>query len=139
MKNASKILIITLIILILVIGLIVIKSSKPKTNSSTAKENEFNKIFLKYKGEIIGSMVVELLDNVIVNVSENKDYDEKLPDVIYVNTENNEENIITSNSLDSNLNALGALRTSLNEKHYYKVDFHNNATTKLIDYIIIKY
>ena len=93
MENASKALIIAgailLSILIIALGIYVFNMAKNATNTSSLDEleiSQFNQEYTNYRGRKLGSMVVELLDKVIAGATTYKDSDERLPDIIYIET-----------------------------------------------------
>ena len=178
MENASKALIIAgailLSILIIALGIYVFNMAKNASSTSSLDElevSQFNQAFTNYRGKQLGSGVVDLLDKVVANASANKDSDERLPDVIYIDTRAGtsakaKNSVTGSNDLDTdaanavnaagfsggtqqwmvksdsttpNITAIGALRRIMAEKHYYQVEFVNNDTTGLIEYILVKY
>ena len=93
MENASKALIIAgailLSILIIALGIYVFNMAKGATNTNSLTElevSQFNQPFTDYRGRTIGSGVVSLLDKVITSAVEYKDSDERLPDIIYLDS-----------------------------------------------------
>ena len=91
MENASKALIIAgailLSILIIALGIYVFNMAKSATNSNSLSEVEikaFNDPFTQYRGRKLGSEVVELIDKIVANISDNKEADDRLPDVVYI-------------------------------------------------------
>lgn len=93
MENASKALIIAgailLSILIIALGIYVFNMAKSATNTdqlSQLEVSQFNDIYTTYNGPQLGSMVASLLDKVITNASDNKEADERLIDIVYVDT-----------------------------------------------------
>ena len=55
------------------------------------------------------------------------------------NNKANEAWFVSSNSNAPHIAGIGAMRRLMAEKHYYQVEFVNNDTTGLIEYIFIKY
>lgn len=178
MENASKALIIAgailLSILIIALGIYVFNMAKNASSTSSLDElevSQFNQQFTNYRGKQLGSGVVDLLDKVVANASANKDSDERLPDIIYLDNRpsgtaknaitgadnslstdaKNAVNLagfkgnavanwsVTSSSNNPNIATIGAMRRLMAEKHYYQVEFVNNDTTGLIEYILIQY
>jgi len=185
MENASKALIIAgailLSILIIALGIYVFNMAKNASSTSSLDElevSQFNQQFTNYRGKQLGSGVVDLLDKVVANATAHSDSDERLPDVIYIETRTtggknnqgitgswqvkgltgagygNQKNAATlagmfndswnyvgvnSDSGKPNIAGIGAMRRMMAEKHYYQVEFVNNDTTGLIEYIFIKY
>ncbi|MBR1539613.1 MAG: hypothetical protein IJ629_00230 [Clostridia bacterium] len=93
MENASKALIIAgailLSILIIALGIYVFNMAKNASSTSSLDElevSQFNQAFTNYRGKQLGSGVIDLLDKVVANASANKDSDERLPDVVYIDT-----------------------------------------------------
>lgn len=178
MENASKALIIAgailLSILIIALGIYVFNMAKNASSTSSLDElevSQFNQQFTNYRGKQLGSGVVDLLDKVVANASAHSDSDERLPDMIYIDTRasGTAKNAVTganatlssdaanavnlagfsatgatqwmvvSTSQTPNISAIGAMRRIMAEKHYYQVEFVNNDTTGLIEFILIKY
>ena len=90
MENASKALIIAgailLSILIIALGIYVFNMAKGVTDTKALNDLEiqqFNSQFTAYRGKVIGSGVVTLLDKLISNAVSNKDTDDRLPDIFY--------------------------------------------------------
>lgn len=93
MENASKALIIAgailLSILIIALGIYVFNMAKNASDTSSLDElevSQFNQVFTNYRGKKLGSVVVDLLDKVVSNAVTNAESDERLPDVIYLET-----------------------------------------------------
>ena len=93
MENASKALIIAgailLSILIIALGIYVFNMAKNATNTDQLTELEiqqFNAKYTDYEGERLGSMVANLLENVMANCSDNAEADERLMDIVYVDS-----------------------------------------------------
>ena len=91
MENASKALIIAgailLSILIIALGIYVFNIAKGASNTDQLDQLEvqsFNSTFTQYQGKRLGSQVTELINKVISNLSTNKDADDRLPDIIYL-------------------------------------------------------
>jgi hypothetical protein len=160
MENASKALIIAgailLSILIIALGIYVFNIAKSAVNTdqlSSVEKDTFNKTFTMYEGEQIGSDVKALLSNVISNIGTNKDSDERLPDIQYVDTGkgpsfkvgtqtfggNNGSWKIISNVSNSKMNEISALRSGIASSHYYTVDFTMDDQTGLVSLIKITY
>ena len=90
MENASKALIIAgailLSILIIALGIYVFNMAKGVTDTKALDDLEiqqFNQQFTSYRGQVIGSGVVTLLDKMISNATANKEADERLPNILY--------------------------------------------------------
>ena len=174
MENASKALIIAgailLSILIIALGIYVFNMAKGVTDTKALDDLEiqqFNQQFTSYRGQVIGSGVVTLLDKMISNATANKDADERLPDIIYYGTRSSGEvsvaNVngtdysgtdykdlvgianftvkieIKSDSSNQKITSMSKLRAKIAEKHYYKVEFVNDDKTGLIKYVVIAY
>ncbi len=176
MENASKALIIAgailLSILIIALGIYVFNMAKNATNTDSLNEldiQQFNSKFTDYEGRVLGSSVANLLENVMTNATQNKDAEERLMDVVYVDSRTNhptvdagtetdaEKNVITaflgeheitddgnvqkiySNTTELNTAAIGKLRSSLANRHFYQVDFHKDPNSGLVDCILINY
>ena len=93
MENASKALIIAgailLSILIIALGIYVFNMAKGATNTDQLEEleiSQFNDPFTDYEGRRLGTDVTALLDKVVTNINTNKDADDRLPDVVYLET-----------------------------------------------------
>ena len=145
MENASKALIIAgailLSILIIALGIYVFNMAKGATNTNQLDElevSQFNQVFTNYRGRVLGSGVIDLLDKTIANTLVCKDSEEKLPDIVYM-LQNDDTNaqIIETTTMDIKTEEISNLRRNIIEKHYYTVDFVTNEDTGLINGIII--
>lgn len=96
MENASKALLIAggvlLAILIIALGIYIFNVSRGSSKYDqleTIELQAFNAPFLQYEGRhILGSDVKKLLEHCMSNALDNDGADEKLPDVIYIDTRN---------------------------------------------------
>lgn len=93
MENASKALIIAgailLSILIIALGIYVFNMAKGATNTDqldAVEKQTFNSSFTQYEGKVLGSAVSELMNVCISNATKNSEADDRLPDVIYLET-----------------------------------------------------
>lgn len=93
MENASKALIIAgailLAILIIALGIYVFNMAKGATNTDqldSVEKQTFNSTFTQYEGKALGSSVSELINAAITNASKNSEADDRLPDIIYLET-----------------------------------------------------
>lgn len=93
MENASKALIIAgailLSILIIALGIYVFNMAKGATNTDqldAVEKQTFNSTFTQYEGRVLGSSASELLNACISNATKNSEADDRLPDVIYLET-----------------------------------------------------
>lgn len=93
MENASKALIIAgailLSILIIALGIYVFNMAKSATNDnalSDVEKQQFNEPFQSYRGSKMGSMVIALIDKLVSNISQNSEANDRLPDVVYIDT-----------------------------------------------------
>lgn len=93
MENASKALIIAgailLSILIIALGIYVFNMAKGATNTDqldSVEKQTFNSSFTQYEGKTLGASVSELINAVITNTSKNSEADDRLPDIIYLET-----------------------------------------------------
>ena len=138
MKKSSKFLILSVIIFIIIIifSIFVFKSNKKEVNINKV-EIQFNELFSKYKGDLLGEYVVELLDKVIINAQDNKNNEDKLLDIVYFDKDGSQITI-KSNVDNNNINEISRLRANIIINHYYNVKFENNETG-IITKIIIKY
>ncbi len=91
MENASKALIIAgailLSILIIALGIFVFNQAKNATNTDSLEDmnvSTFNQVYTNYNGGQYGSQVASLLDQVATNAAQNKDAEERLIGIVYV-------------------------------------------------------
>ena len=106
MKKSSKFLILSVIIFIIIIifSIFVFKSNKKEVNINKV-EIQFNELFSKYKGDLLGEYVVELLDKVIINAQDNKNNEDKLLDIVYFDKDGSQITI-KSNVDNNNINEI---------------------------------
>jgi len=133
--------IIVAIILIVTLGLFVMKSSQDFTSSvdvSLSDTNEFNNIWLGYKGKQKGSMVQRMVQKAISNANENSNNSAMLVDIAYKLHGNDEFSFINSTVKMNNVDDMKDLQKELDAKHYYTVEFVYSKS-KQISGIIIKY
>lgn len=145
MKHSFKFIylfaIIVVIIIIVTLGLFVMKSSQDFTNSADltlTDTNEFNNIWLAYKGKQKGTTVQRMIQKAISNAEENKDNPSMLVDIAYKIHANDEFIVINSTKKLNNIEEMQALIPEIDGKHYFIVDFVY-AKSKQISGIIIKY
>ena len=151
MENASKALIIAgailLSILIIALGIFVFNAAKGAVNTDQLDATEkqtFNAPIEQYEGEQIGSSVKQLLSELISNAGNNKDADERLPDIEYKDTNakgpNMPANIKSINSSVANTNTglMSGLRSKISNTHYYTIDIEYN-DSGLVSKITINY
>lgn len=100
MENASKALIIAgailLSILIIALGIYVFNMAKGATNTDqldAVEKQTFNSTFTQYEGRVLGSSASELLNACISNATKNSEADDRLPDVIYLETRAGNSNV----------------------------------------------
>lgn len=93
MENASKALIIAgailLSILIIALGIYVFNMAKSATSDnalSDVEKQNFNGPFQDYEGSKMGSIVVNLIDKLVSNITQNKEADDRLPDIVYIDS-----------------------------------------------------
>ena len=147
MENASKALIIAgailLSILIIALGIYVFNMAKGATNTNQLDElevSQFNQVFTNYRGRVMGSGVIDLLDKVIAGATTNKGAADRLPDVLfYASNATSPTNNVKSTANNSNIAGISAVRSQIVERHYYYVDFVNDDDTGLIKAIVIVY
>ena len=165
MENASKALIIAgailLSILIIAFGIYVFNMAKSATNTNSLDELQiqaFNDQFKNYEGKLTGSQVKSLIDKMISNAGVNKEADEKLPDLCYIDWNGTKatgpnvnvngqagfgqkaggDNIVSDVSAP-NSSLMTQLRNGIANTHYYQVTMEPDETTGLIKIITIKY
>ena len=145
MENASKALIIAgailLSILIIALGIYVFNLAKGSMNTSSLDEleiSQFNQQYTTYRGRIMGSTVVDLLDKLVAGGTTNKGASDRLPDIVY-QLSSGAVNTISSTAEDSNISGMSELRSSIVERHYYYVDFVNDDNSGLIKAVVIVY
>ena len=135
MENASKALIIAgailLSILIIALGIYVFNMAKGATNTSSIEElnvSQFNQQFTNYRGRQAGSGVIDLLDKVINSGTTNKDADERLMDIVYLDVNSKGKanksktggKDISSNAMMKNaINAAGMDSSKVNGNSFY--------------------
>ena len=174
MENASKALIIAgailLSILIIALGIYVFNMAKSATSDnalSDVEKQQFNGPFQEYEGSKMGSLVINLIDKLVSNMNQNKDADDRLPDIVYYDTrtsfnaadfgvddavteemkkrddevgiETDPSGCIVSDSASLGNEKIGKLRTKIANRHYYKVSMTISPDSGLIDYIFIQY
>ncbi len=155
MENASKALIIAgailLSILIIALGVYIFNIAKGSMDTKqvdTLARNSFNSQFEQYDGRCIGSSVRDLIGNMISAVADNKDSDDKLPDITYIDAENKgpksarevgSNGVIVSNVENTNITAMNKLKSAISSTHYYYVKVRNNPETSLVDMVYICY
>ncbi len=145
MKHSFKfiylIVIIVVIAIIVTLGLFVMKSSQEFTSStdlSLTDTNEFNNIWLSYKGKQQGSMIKRMIQKVISNAEENENNPSMLIDIAYKMHANDEFTVINSTKKLNNVEQMKNILSEIDGKHYYIVEFVY-AKSKQISGIIIKY
>ena len=152
--------IIMLLIMILTMstGVYVYDSAVENVNTEILEATEiatFNDPISQYEGKQLGSSVKSLLSYVISNASVNKDLEERLPDVTYVDngsgpqftlnasseysTSMGGRFTIVSDSFDTQIEAISQLRTNISNTHYYEVEIRYDDGTGLVNEIIINY
>lgn len=152
MENASKALIIAgailLSILIIALGIYVFNMAKAATNTDSLSELEvstFNQRLTNYQGKQIGSSVKELIGNLITGATTNKEADDKLPDILYVDsaskgpTLSDDLSNIVSDVSNINIDNMSNLRKKISASHYYTVEFDTDNSTGLINLVTITY
>ena len=108
-------------------------------NQMAMQEQEaFNSQWISYEGSQAGSSVKNLIAKMISNANQNTDDDDKLPDLIYKASENEEEVIVVSDSFDNNISGLNDARTQIITKQNYLVTLNYSAETQLIDTIKVE-
>lgn len=145
MKHSFKfiylIAIIVAIILIVSLGLFVMKSSQDFTSSvdvGLSDTNEFNNIWIGYKGKQKGSTVQRMVQKVISNANENSNNPAMLVDIAYKLHGIDEFSFIYSTVKINNVDDMKDLQKELDATHYYTVEFVYSKS-KQISGIIIKY
>lgn len=145
MKHSFKFIyvmgIIVVIAIIVTLGLFVMRSSQDFTNSadlSLTDTNEFNNIWLAYKGKQKGTIVKRMVQKAISNADENSKSPEMLVDIAYQAHANEEFTVINSTKKLNNIDEMKELVLELDDKHYYTIEFVYSKS-KQISGIIIKY
>ena len=174
MENASKALIIAgailLSILIIALGIYVFNMAKSATSDnalSDVEKQQFNEPLKDYEGSKMGTMVISLIDKLVSNISQNKEADDRLPDIVYYDTRStfNKDTFGVNNTVtdvmknrakevgitdepsgciisdtgDPGNEKFGILRTKIANRHYYNISMTISPETGLVDYIFIKY
>lgn len=108
-------------------------------NQIAMQEQEaFNSQWTSYEGSQAGSSVKNLISKMISNAKYNTDEDDKLPDLIYKASENEEEVTVVSDSFDNNISGLNNARAQIITKQNYLVTLNYSAETQLIDTIKVE-
>lgn len=122
--------------------LIILNLSTSKKTSKTVNgrvNNEFNSRYLIYDGKKNGSSVRELLALIIDNNKKNSNDATKLVDIKYQLKKDGEFKEVFSNVANVNTEEFEKVRSSLEPRHEYYVDFVYSKKTGNISGIIIKY
>ena len=145
MKHSFKliylIVIIVVIAIIVTLGLFVMKSSQEfssSTDLSLSDTNEFNNLWLSYKGKQKGSTVKRMVQKVISNAEENENNPAMLIDIAYKIHASDDFTVINSTKKSINVEEMQELANEIDGKHYFTVEFVY-AKSKQISGIIIKY
>ena len=146
MKHSFKfiylIAIVVVIMIIVTLGLFVMRSSQSFVNSanlSLTDTNEFNNIWIVYKGKQRGTDVKMMLQKVAQNAEENSNDPSMLLDIAYKLHAVDEFTIINSTKKLNNVSKIKQLMSDLDVKHFYTVDFVYSEETDIITGIVIKY
>ena len=150
MENASKALIIAgailLSILIIALGIFVFNAAKGALNTDQLDATEiqaFNEPIIQYEGRQMGSQVKSLLGTLITNAGNNKDSNERLPDITYVPGEGPTVNAqycnIISNVKNTKINDMNGLKSKIANTHYYTIEFSYDDVTGLVKSVKITY
>lgn len=122
--------------------LIILNLSTSKKTSKTVNgrvNNEFNSRYLIYDGQKNGSSVRELLALIIDNNKKNSNDATKLVDIKYQLKRDGEFKEVFSNVANVNTEEFEKVRSSLEPRHEYYVEFVYSKKTGNISGIIIKY
>ena len=149
MENASKALIIAgailLSILIIALGIFIFNAAKGAVNTKQLDATEkqtFNAPIEQYEGRQIGSSVKQLIAELITNATTNADADERLPDILYVDSKSKgpavNVNNIQSTVSNPNTNQMSTLRSKISSTHYYTIGIEYNEAG-LVGTITINY
>lgn len=145
MKNSFKFIylfvFVVVVIIIVSLGLFVMRSSQDFTSSadiSLSDTNEFNNIWLSYKGKQKGSTVKTMLSKVVNNAEKNSENPAMLLDVAYKVHGTGEFTFINSTKKMNNVDNIKNLMSEIDVKHYYTIEFVYSKS-KQISGIIIKY
>ena len=137
---------ILLLILILSTGIFTYNAASVSIDTSRLEATEiqaFNQPIVQYEGRQMGSQVKVLLSTLISNAGMNQYDDDRLPDISYIEGEGPVvgESLcdIESDSFDINTTTISELRAKLENSHYYEIEFEYDASTGLIDEVIIYY
>ena len=146
MKHSFKFIyvlaIIVVIMIVVTLGLWIMKSSQNfigSANLSLTDSNEFNQIWLVYKGKQKGSNVKMMLQKVVKNAEENSNEPSMLIDIAYKIHASDDFTFINSTKKLNKVNDIEDLMQNLDVKHYYTIDFVYSEASKQITGIIIKY
>lgn len=135
--------IVIVIAIVVSLGLFVMKSSQDFTNSAKDKmsltdANEFNNMWLHYKGKQKGTSVKRMIQQVVSNAEENSKNADALVDIAYKAHEVDDFSFIYSTVKEKGTSKMKNLISDIDDKHYYTVEFVY-AKSKQISGIIIKY
>lgn len=163
MENASKALIIAgailLSILIIAIGMYIYNSSTNSITNAAGQISQqdiqaFNNQFIMYEGKQVGTNVKALLTTIASICKENAEEETRLPDVHFKAKSSGDYSSYTTvaTSLESKATmtgsesgeektqvALNKVRTAIESRHYYTIEYQMCPETGLIDMVIIKY
>lgn len=154
MENASKALIIAgailLSILIIAIGMYIYNSSTNSITNAAGQISQqdiqaFNNQFIMYEGKQVGTNVKALLTTIASICKENAEEKTRLPDVHYKAKSDGDYETVATNLQsvtddDEKIQtALNKVRTAIESRHYYDIEYQMCPDTGLIDMVIIKY
>lgn len=151
MENASKALLIAgailLSILIIAIGMYIYTSSQNSiqtaaTQISAQEVDSFNQTWQMYEGVQTGANVKTVISKLTSNASSNADEETRLPDLYYEATANEADGkgvTVTSTITDTNVSGFNTARTSIQSRHEYTVTLTTDASTSLVNGIIVTY
>lgn len=112
-------------------------------NLNSIEIQAFNEPIVQYEGRQMGSQVKSLLGTLITNAGNNKDSNERLPDIKYVpgegpTVDSNLKSII-SNVKNTKINEMNKLKSKIANSHYYTVEFTYDDATGLVKSVTITY
>ncbi len=107
-------------------------------NLSVQERQAFNRQFTQYEKKQSGTMVSELIRDMISNCNNNSDDNDKLPDLI-IRVNDTNLNYVESNSKNPNVEELIKVQQKIESRHIYYVKVFYNYYTSMIDLIVVEY
>lgn len=105
-------------------------------NELELEKEKFNEQFMEYEGRQLGPEVSFFLDIILSNYFQNYDVKDRLPKVIYIDKDNNSNEI--SSELKDYSTKISEVRDTIFDRHYYTVEIGYN-NDGFVNEIIINY